>query len=420
MVETSGRYDRRNFLLNGTEGALWVAGGALISVQTVLPALLNRLGAGNVVIGSLTMISYLGVFLPQIFAARYAQTSPWKKPPVLILGFGQRAMLILISCFVMVLGADHPASAMVLTVALFAVGQVCTGLSTPIWFDLYAKLTPPGRRGRLTGMRNSIAGVIAFLGSLLLTWILGRFNFPANFSMIFLLAGVLQFGSLFLQSKLVEEYPSATIARRSLRDYLQQVTGTIRHNSGFRRLMTASVFLTLATMPLAFFTIYALRELRADGTMVGEFTLLMVAGQTGGALVNGYIADKFGQRMALSSAAIALLGASGWAVLAPTVGWFRLVYFLVGMNLGSEVMLRYNLAIEFSPPAERSTYIGLMNTLLAPLYASGLAAAWISDQFGYQTLFVVGICCSAIGIILLVSGRRSRATMAPEGSALLQ
>ncbi len=407
MGETSGQYDRRNFLLNGTEGAFWVAGGALISVQTVFPALLTRLGAGNVVVGSLTMISYVGVFLPQIFASRYAQTVAWKKPPVMVLGLAQRAAVFLIACAILLFGAGHQALATALTLALFTVSQVCTGLSTPIWFDLYAKLTPAGRRGRLTGMRNSIAGSIAFLGGIALTWILGKFDFPANFGSIFLLAAVLQFVSLYLQSLLVEEYPSTALPRRSADEYLRQVIGTIRANREFRRLITASVFLTLATMPLAFFTVYALKELGGGGAAVGEFTLVMVAGQAAGALLNGSIADRYGQRPALACAALALLGASGWALAAPTIGWFMLVFFLVGMNLGSEVMLRYNLAIEFSPPAERSTYIGLMNTLLAPLYASGLAAAWISDRFGYRTLFLVGMCCSAIGILLLLTGATS-------------
>ncbi len=66
-------------------------------------------------------------------------------------------------------------------------------------------------------------------------------------------------------------------------------------------------------------------------------------------------------------------------------------------------MSRYNIAVEYGPIEQRSTYIGLMNTILAPFYLIGLLGGWISDVFGYQTVFAIGIACSAIGIGLLVA-----------------
>jgi predicted MFS family arabinose efflux permease len=74
----------------------------------------------------------------------------------------------------------------------------------------------------------------------------------------------------------------------------------------------------------------------------------------------------------------------------------------MGMNLGSEMMTRYNLAIEYGPTEQRATYIGLMNTLLAPLYAASLAGGWISDYFGYRAVFALGAFCSVAGILILL------------------
>ena len=77
---------RRNIFLNALEGLLYISSGAFVSVQTVLPALVTRLGGSNVAVGLVGVIAYFGLFLPQLFAARYVETLPWKKPWVLFYG----------------------------------------------------------------------------------------------------------------------------------------------------------------------------------------------------------------------------------------------------------------------------------------------------------------------------------------------
>ena len=106
--------------------------------------------------------------------------------------------------------------------------------------------------------------------------------------------------------------------------------------------------------------------------------------------------------MALICTSIAMLLASTWALLAPSPGWFTLVYVFFGITLGAEAMVRFNMAIEYCPPQFRSSFIGLMNTILAPCYLAGLAGGVLSDLVGYKGVFLFGILASVIGIYLLV------------------
>jgi MFS family permease len=89
------------------------------------------------------------------------------------------------------------------------------------------------------------------------------------------------------------------------------------------------------------------------------------------------------------------------ALIAPTVGWFCVVYLFLGTNLGTEVMARYNLSVEYGPVEHRSTYVGLTNTLLAPFFLSGILGGIISDLWGYPVMFACGIGFSLVGISLL-------------------
>jgi MFS family permease len=171
-------------------------------------------------------------------------------------------------------------------------------------------------------------------------------------------------------------------------------------------------------MPVSFFTVYALGKFHADESSIGEFTLIMVAIQVVSALVTGYLADRYGNKTSLLVASASLLGASITALAAPTLGWFRLVYLLLGINLGTEIMARYNMSIEYGPTKKRSTYVGLMNTLLAPFYLSGMIGGILSEWFGLSAVFLVGCLASVAGITYLVRNvREPRTLLVQEGSA---
>ena len=402
MSETSGEYDRRNFLINLFEGALFIAGASFMSAQTVIPALINRLGGGNVAVGAIGVINWLGLYLPQLFAARYSQTKIMKKPWAIRIGFYQRMIIPFMILTIFLFGELHPLITIWLFLLFFTSYQMLTGLATPFWFDMFAKLTPVGKRGRLSGARSALAGAGGFLGAILLTWLFTIFRFPVNYALAFSLAFALQIISILFQYLLVEEFPSKVISKQTAGEYFRQLRDTVRGNHSYRIFIRTLIPLTLATMPVGFFTIYGMHFFKTGESIIGQFTLMMVAGQGIGALLNGFLADRFGNKVALISAASALGCASLLAVLSPSIEIFRFVFIFVGMNLGSELMIRHNLALEYSPVEQRSTYIGLMNAAVAPFYLSSLLGGWISDIFGYPVLFIAGGIFSLAGIILII------------------
>jgi MFS family permease len=280
--------------------------------------------------------------------------------------------------------------------------HVLAGMATPGWYDFFAKVTPMDRRGRLGGMRTSFGSLAAFLAGLLLTLFLSALGFPVNYAIGFFLGFLLQMSSIVTQSLIVEAEPSTAVAKRPIAVYLRRLPAVLRTNREFKRFMVSSVVLVIANMPIGFFTVYALKRFGAGEELVGEFTLSMMFTMVISALVAGLIADRFGNKRALIIAAVGMLLASAWALVAPSQGWFRLVFIFLGFNVGTEMMARYNISAEYGPVEERSTYIALMNTILAPFYLSGLVGGWISDQFGYPVLFGVGCLFSLAGLYLLL------------------
>ncbi len=402
MTESAGKYDRRNFVLNLAEGILWIAGSSLIASQTVLPALILRLGGGNIAVGTFNVVFWVGLLLPQLFAARFTQTIEWKKPWAIRFGTVHRSIILLIGVVLLTTGGSYPYQTMLFFFIFFGLNQLVMGIATPGWFDMYAKMTHIKHRGRLTGIRTGFAGAASFGCGFVLTWLLNAFGFPLNYGFAFLLAALLQFGSLTTQTLLVEESPSKVMPLVPLRVFFAQLLHIIRVNHPFRNFVVACTILTLATISVGFMTVYAFHTFHADEHLVGRFTIVMVFGQMTGGILNGWIADHKGNKLAFVVASSSLLAASIFALAAPSLEWFYLVFFLLGGNLGTELMTRYNLAIEYGPVEQRSTYIGLMNTIMAPFYFVGVLGGWIANTFGYQAVFMTGIVCSLIGISLLI------------------
>lgn len=394
--------ERRNIIYNIIEGAVYISSSAFVSPQTVIPALVARLGGTNVEIGALGVLTYVGLYIPQVFAARYVEAHPWKKPWSITYGTVQRFMILLMGLLVLIFGGSGSSAVLWAFLLLFFMNSFAAGIATPGWFDMFAKLTSAKKRGRLVGIRNSLGGVGAFVFGFVLTWLLAAFLFPVNYAIGLFIAFLLQITSIIIQSRLVESEPSPVVPPRPLIPYLRELPGLVRANPEFRRFLIASAFLIVATVPAGFFTVYVLRDFHADESVVGQYTLAMVAIQVVSAVAIGFITDRYGNKIALVITSGAMLLASVWALFAPSPGWFTLVYVFFGINLGAEMMVRFNMAIEYCPPEQRSSYVGFMNTVLAPCYLAGLAGGVVSDLVGYKGVFLFGIVASVIGLWLLV------------------
>lgn len=392
--------ERKNFVLNFVEGAFFSASGSLMSPQTVLPVIVAMLGGGNIAIGALSVIVWVGLFLPQIFAARYVETLPWKKPWAIKFGIAQRVTVLCIGLGLLLFGAGQPTFALVLFFVFYSLCQILLGVTTPGWFDMFAKMVPTRKRGRLVGIRSSLGGIGAFCCGLILTWLLARFSFPLGFAFAFFLAFGLQSASIVVQMALIETEPSPTSERQPLAAYLRDLPRVLRENAAFKHFLVASMFQIVAAMPVGFYAVYAMSRFNLSNAAVGTFTLAVVGVQVATSLLIGYLADKKGNKLTLMIAAVALLCANVLALFAPSAEWFFAVFLLLGINLGTELLARYNIAVEYSPLHQRSRYVGLMNTILAPFYIVGLLGGTISEVFGYSALFAVGTVASVAGVAM--------------------
>ena len=126
-------------------------------------------------------------------------------------------------------------------------------------------------------------------------------------------------------------------------------------------------------------------------------------------VILGWLADTKGTKSALVVCGASLLLAIATALLAQSVIWFYFVFLFFGINVGAEVSMRYNFAVECAPDGERPMYVGLMNASFAPFYLITPLAGLVSESFGYNIVFALLLIVGIIGFVLLIRMPNPRA-----------
>jgi putative MFS transporter len=123
-----------------------------------------------------------------------------------------------------------------------------------------------------------------------------------------------------------------------------------------------------------------------------------------GALVTGFLGDRFGRRFTYQFN-LAIFGlASLAAAFAPditTLNWLRLV---MGLGLGAEIVVGYSTLTEFVPPSSRGRWLAFMAFLVVSgLPVTTLLGNLIIPNFGWRPMFVI----AGVGALIVWYLRKS-------------
>lgn len=394
---------RWNFTVNVLDITFFTLAMSFISRDTVIPVLVSNLTDSKIAIGLIPAIWSLGFYLPQLLTANLAERMRYKKPFVVVIsGIGERIPYLLIGLAIWFLAVDQPMVTLAILLLGLGIASGSGGIATPAWFDMIAKVIPVHRRGIWKGTAHSLGAGMGMIAALFVGQILIRVAYPYNFATLFMIA----FGWLivsWIMLTLNREPPSEmTKARISTRQYLRQLPGVLRRNPNYTRyLISRSVMLT-GTMALGFTMVYGVERFQIDGATVGALTGVLIGTQAVMNLIWGNLGDRFGHKTVLMTAAFVLALASMAALSAPSVLWLGIAFVLMGAYMSADMVSTLNIILEFCAPEDRPTYIGLTNTLLAPVVTiAPIFGGWLAEQFGYPGLFVTALMVAVLGGLML-------------------
>ena len=393
-----------NFNVNLIDVIFITFGLSLISRETVMPVLVSTLTDSKLAIGMIPAIWALGYYLPQLATASFTERLRYKKPFVMLVGsVGERFPYFFTAVAIWAFAVVAPS--LTLTLFLFFVGMAAfsAGIATPAWFDMIAKVIPVQRRGIWSGIGHGVGALLGFLiGAYIVAWVLENVAYPNNFALLFALAFVFVMIS-WAGLSLTREPPSETVKERvPLSHYLRQLPDVLRRDHNYTRFLISRTTMQLGAMAAGFYMVFGTEKFAISGAGVGLFTGVLIASVALMNLIWGLIGDRLGHKLVLTSAAFAMALAALVALVSSSQEWLLVTFVLMGAYLAADQVSALNIILEFCEPEDRPTYIGLTNTLLAPvLILSPILGGWLATVAGYNGLFIGTLIFSVIGGLMM-------------------
>lgn len=380
---------RRNFVANVTDGALFAFGLSFVSLNTVLPLFVKKMGGSSLAVGLIPVIWIVGFNIPQILVANFTQRFPLKKGLFLRTAFVQRLPWLLLAFFSFwMLESIDTSAGLFLFFTGFALAAIGGSLNLPVWFDLISKVTPVRLRGRLFAMRAILGALLGVLGGFVAKQVLNTLAFPQSFGVLFLLAFAAYMISYVCLFFLKETGPSP-LRQGNYREYVRNLPVILKENRNFRNFLIADALLTAAVMAEAFFAVNAFEQFNLDDGYAGQFTMVLMVTMIVANLFFGQISDHYGHKLNLTFAGISATAACIIAMVVPNVLWYHLVFVFTSITIALKHVSRQTIVAELCPEEDRATYIALTNMVTSPFVLLAVVAGWIADQVGYNAIFAV-------------------------------
>ena len=406
------RVFRRNYAAFFIDSVGYALGFSLISTGTIMPLLLTRLGASNLVVGLAPALGNLGIFVPAAFAAPWIERLPLKKWAAVGVALVERLFILSIAGIVLLWGATRPAWAIAGFLTAWTLSAVAGGISLTAYHGMLSKCIPPESRGGLFGWGGAISGLLGIGAAELAGVILTEAGFPDGFAWVFA-AGALVLALTALPLLLVAEQ-TETVRQGtepvSVRSYLSRASALGRSNHSYAWAIVAVGLLSVAMAATSFYTAYAVRMLGAGSRAVGRFTAASVGATAVGMPLLGRIGDKRGHRSSLAVAAgcfaASALEATAVSAIAASsaLDAMYLVIFLANLGVSGLNVSQNLLLSEFAPtPREVPMYLTFSWLVLSPFRAgSPVAAGLVSDAFGFTATFVITLVVSLAALVTLI------------------
>ena len=392
-----------NFTVNVLDNMFYALAISLVSQETIMPLLVSRLTDSPLAVGLIPAIFSLSFLLPQLLVANHAQGLKRKLPFVLLLsGLLQRLPYPLIGLALLLFALEAPGLALALFYIGIAAAALGGGVVTPAWFTMIGKVIPTRRRGIFFGLADGGGLLIGVAGAYFVGRILDAVEYPGNFSLLFLIAG-LPLAISWIALSLTRE-PESDDVKQSvpLRHYLKQLPAVLRQHANYRRFLAGYALLRLSMMAVSFFIIMGDKRFGLSGADIGSLTAIFIGSQAVLRLTFGWLGDRWGHKRNLVISAASMALAAIFVLSATSVLGLIPAFICLACAISSDMVSHFNIVLEFATPAERPTFIGLTNTLMAPFtFAGPILAGWLADEFDISALFVASLICGIIGAALL-------------------
>ena len=409
---------RRNYTVLMIHGMLGQTGFRLLMAPIFLPAFLFSLSGSTAAVGAALALQHLGSALSSLIGATIVEHRKRVLRVLFAAGSGMRLQILAIALAGFFLSG---ASALVaICVFLFLFG-LFIGMQGVAFNYVLSKLIPVRVRGRITGLRNVLAGLcaagVSFIGG---SYFIEHNTLGNGYSTTFLLAFVLTVLGMLSLVFVKEPEPPTIRAQSNLLTRLKEVPALLREDMAFARFVLARGLAALGTAAVPFYILYLGETVGLSGELLGLLGTTFMLAQTASNIAWGTLSDRFGNRF-IFILAIGIWCAStlSFLFLPESQLVFMLIFAGLGAGLAGFMISSQNLQLEFGERDDLPMRIGIGNTMNSIVFAIGpLAGGLLVASVSFQAVFILAALAKLSAIFLMYfyvdEPRHREVTVLPE------
>ena len=360
------------------------------------------LSGSDFVVGLARASQYLGMFLSPLLGATIIEHRRRVLPVGFLIGGLMRAQVLGLGLAGLVLA---PSSAIIAICLLLGLFGFFMGMQGVIFSYLMSKVIPVERRGRLLGLRNSLAGLtaagVAYLGG---EYFVGHDVLGNGYAATFLVAFVLTCLGLSMLMMIREPEPPSVRTQASLGERLRDLPALLRADHAFTYYFVCRALATMGRMAAPFYVLHAGDVIGLSGTHIGILSTAYVIANSATNLGWGLLADRFGFRLVFIAAiGLWLLSVLG-LMAAGDLSTFVLAFVGIGAGMGGFQMAAQNLVLEFGSRKDLPLRIAVANSAQELVGAIGpLLGGVLAVTFSREAVFWTAMTfqLAAIALVLI-------------------
>ncbi len=393
---------RFNFFVNTMDGAFFGLALGFASFLTIIPLFLNRLTSSAILIGLVPAIHSVGWQLPQLFIAHRVSKMRRCLPMVLQMTIHERLPFLGMAIIAWFLPSIGPKIALVLTFAMLIWQGLGGGFSATPWQSMIGKIIPARDRGFFFGFQAAAMNLLLSVSAIAAGFLLQSDDSPRGFALCFFLASLALIVSYIFIALTREPESPPSAEETSQNAFWKASWAILRRDRNFRWFLVVRLLSQLSVMAFSFYTVYAVRSHNMSDAVAGLMMGVFTVGQIIANPIMGRLGDRWSHPSVMKIGALAASSSALVAWLAPGLAWFALVYVLAGLANVAIWTIGLAIILEFGAESERPVYIGLSNTLIAPVtILAPILGGWLADTVGFGVTFLLSAVCGLLTALVL-------------------
>lgn len=397
------RVFKHNVFYNTADVSFFVFADAFVNLSTIMTVFTATLTDSAFIIGLVPAILWTTWYLPQLFLTGIVSRQRLKLPLTLKLGVLERIPYM----FMPILALLVPQISKQTAVALLLILMVFRGLGAGIvalpWQELMATIIPLSHRGRFWGASRVAVQSMGVLGSLVATFVLGRFIYPYNYAVAFSIAIVAQWISFSMIARTREPEPEnwqQPAADKKILD-IPVFKQILRKDKNFVLYTTARSISFLGGTATTFLAVYGIKRFGLGDDHAAVFSgIIFFTGIIGYAFLGG-LTDRVGPKRIVVFSLVCLAASLLLTVFAPGIWTFYLVFVLQGLYSAALNMGDMMLVMELGEESLRPTYLGLARTITGiVLVIVSVSGGLIVEKLGFEFMFLLAAATTTLSAFL--------------------